>query len=263
MTMSRPEYWSALKSAHSEVGYLEKKSNSKLDDKTANAGYRNWTKYPKKIWEAAKKQKCTKYVKEIDYGAAWCDCFHDYNVLVASGNSVKDAASALCGRLDDYTPSSVELYKKEGRWGTKPMLGAQIFFGDGDYPTHTGHVYAYGTTAVRTIEGNTSGSAGVVANGGGVFRKSYDIDYKRIVGYGYPKWVKEPPKLGRYKALKQLNVRADTKATASKLASAAVGKALNITALRVNSAGNTWGYANNLGGWVCLFNKGKANAVHA
>lgn len=31
--------------AETEVGYLEKKSNSQLDDKTANAGYNNYTKY--------------------------------------------------------------------------------------------------------------------------------------------------------------------------------------------------------------------------
>ena len=28
-----------------QVGYLEKKSNSNLDSKTANAGYNNYTKY--------------------------------------------------------------------------------------------------------------------------------------------------------------------------------------------------------------------------
>lgn len=31
--------------AKKEVGYLEKKSNSQLDSKTANSGYNNYTKY--------------------------------------------------------------------------------------------------------------------------------------------------------------------------------------------------------------------------
>ena len=34
-----------IKIADAEVGYLEKKSNSNLYDKTANAGSNNYTKY--------------------------------------------------------------------------------------------------------------------------------------------------------------------------------------------------------------------------
>ena len=36
--------------AENEVGYLEKKSNSQLDDKTANAGYNNYTKYWRDVY---------------------------------------------------------------------------------------------------------------------------------------------------------------------------------------------------------------------
>ena len=35
--------------AAAEVGYLEKKSSSKLDDKTANAGSANYTKYARDL----------------------------------------------------------------------------------------------------------------------------------------------------------------------------------------------------------------------
>ena len=38
-----------LKTALAEDGYLEKKSNSQLDDKTANAGYNNWNKYARDL----------------------------------------------------------------------------------------------------------------------------------------------------------------------------------------------------------------------
>ena len=31
--------------AVAEIGYMEKKTNSQLDSKTANAGSNNWTKY--------------------------------------------------------------------------------------------------------------------------------------------------------------------------------------------------------------------------
>ena len=34
-----------IKIAAAEIGYKEKASNSNLDDKTANAGSNNWTKY--------------------------------------------------------------------------------------------------------------------------------------------------------------------------------------------------------------------------
>ena len=44
---------------------------------------------------------------------------------------------------------------------------------------------------LNTIEGNTSSTAGVVANGGGVFEKSYALNYTRIAGYGRPRYDEE------------------------------------------------------------------------
>lgn len=41
-----------LEIALNEVGYLEKKTNSQLDDKTANAGYNNYTKYARDLYNA-------------------------------------------------------------------------------------------------------------------------------------------------------------------------------------------------------------------
>ena len=41
-----------------------------------------------------------------------------------------------------------------------------------------------------TIEGNTSSASGVVANGGSVATKSYDLGYSRIMGYGRPPYEK-------------------------------------------------------------------------
>lgn len=49
-----------------------------------------------------------------------------------------------------------------------------LFYQSGDYE-HTGYVYAADSTYFYTIEGNTSGANGVVANGGGVCKKSYKI----------------------------------------------------------------------------------------
>ena len=34
-----------IETARAEIGYLEKATNSQLNDKTANAGYNNWNKF--------------------------------------------------------------------------------------------------------------------------------------------------------------------------------------------------------------------------
>ena len=34
-----------LATARAEIGYLEKATNAQLEDKTANAGHKDWTKY--------------------------------------------------------------------------------------------------------------------------------------------------------------------------------------------------------------------------
>ena len=53
---------------------------------------------------------------------------------------------------------------------------------------HTGWVYKVDEKKVYTVEGNTSGASGVIANGGGVCKKSYALTYGRIAGYGRPAW---------------------------------------------------------------------------
>jgi hypothetical protein len=68
------------------------------------------------------------------------------------------------------------------------MVGDQIFFGAKGDEDHTGIVYKVDGSKVYTIEGNTSGAAGVVANGGGVFKKSYTLNDSRISGYGRPRY---------------------------------------------------------------------------
>lgn len=58
-----------LSIANEEVGYLEKASNDQLDDKTANAGNKNYTKYMRDMDSLnvynGKKQ-----------GYAWCNRFY-------------------------------------------------------------------------------------------------------------------------------------------------------------------------------------------
>lgn len=168
-----------------EVGYLEKASNSQLDDKTANAGSKNYTKYARDL-------AVYPFYNGRKYGVAWCDVFVDWCFVTAYG---KDAALELtcqptkaannCGAGCKY---SRNYYKAKDRLFTTPEPGDQIFFYSKDKSSisHTGLVYKVDGTKVYTVEGNTSGSSGVVANGGGVFKKSYKLTYNRIAGYGRP-----------------------------------------------------------------------------
>lgn len=165
--------------AMAEVGYLEKKSNRNLDSKTANAGSANYTKYGRDMHKL--------YPAVMDFPAAWCDAFVDWCFQKAYG--VSNAKGLLGGNFDDYTVNSAKLYENKKAWGTEPRLGAQIFFTNGKRICHTGLVYAFDKTYVYTVEGNTSGASGVIANGGGVCKKKYKRTNSKIAGYGYPNYT--------------------------------------------------------------------------
>lgn len=169
-----------LKVAEGEVGYLEKRSASNLYDKTANAGSNNYTKYGKEMHEV--------YPAVMDYPAYWCDAFVDWCFYKAYG--ISTAKSLIGGNFDDYTVNSAQMYKNKGAYHKTPKVGDQIFFNNGTRICHTGIVYKVDAARVYTIEGNTSGASGVVANGGGVAKKSYLLGYSRIDGYGRPKYDK-------------------------------------------------------------------------
>lgn len=168
-----------IKIALNEVGYIEKRSNAQLDDKTANAGSSNYTKYGRDMHNL--------FPAVMDFPAAWCDAFVDWCFYMAYG--VATAKSLLNGNFDDYTVASAQMYKNKGAWHTSPKIGDQIFFTDNKGGIcHTGLVYDVDDHVVYTIEGNTSGASGVIANGGGVRKKSYPISHSRIAGYGRPKY---------------------------------------------------------------------------
>lgn len=179
-----------IKIAEAEVGYLEKKTNSNLDSKTANAGYNNWTKYARDLNKAG-------YYNGNKNGYAWCDVFVDWLFLQLCNGDAKKAEWLICqtGDLGAACGYSGNYYRNAGRFYTSnPKPGDQIFFGTRGHESHTGIVYKVDSSRVYTIEGNTSGTAGVVANGGGVFKKSYALNYTRISGYGRPRYDEEPAK---------------------------------------------------------------------
>lgn len=188
-----------LSLAAAEVGYLEKKSNADLDDKTANAGRANYTKYARDL-DAIKG-----FYNGRKQGSSWCDVFVDWLFVMAFG--VELALKLLCqtmGGCGAGVKYSAQYFMAKGRFfETDPHPGDQMFFvrrnkaGEITAWLHTGIVEKVAGGYVYTIEGNTSGASGVVSNGGGVCRKKYKLNSANIGGYGRPDWslVKEDNKM--------------------------------------------------------------------
>lgn len=172
--------------AKQEIGYLEKASNSQLDDKTTNAGDKNWTKYARDL------DNINYFGNKIN-GYAWCATFVNWVLVQTIG---KERAQQITGQPSKGSTaascsSAVNYYKKINSFYTSnPQPGDQIFFTNDGGKTfcHTGLVTKVDGKKVFTIEGNTSSSAGVIANGGAVRDKSYPLTYNRIGGYGRPKY---------------------------------------------------------------------------
>lgn len=172
-----------LATARAEVGYLEKATNSNLDSKTGNAGSGNYTKYARDL------DAISGFYNGRKNGHAWCDVFVDWCMVQTFG--VENAKKLLCQPSESLGAGckySMQYYQKKGQFYTSPKPGDQIFFidSDGEGISHTGWVDHVDSTYVYTVEGNTSSSSGVVANGGSVAEKKYKLSYARIAGYGRP-----------------------------------------------------------------------------
>lgn len=170
--------------AEAEVGYIEKKNTNQLDDKTANAGSNNYTKYARDL------DAIGDFYNGKKQGFAWCDMFVDWLFVQCFG--VDNALTLLCAKRGSSGAGctySLNYFIAKGQYHSrneKPEVGDQIFFGNVGNSNHTGIVYKVDDSTVYTIEGNTSGASGVVANGGMVCKKSYARIYSQIAGYGRP-----------------------------------------------------------------------------
>ena len=143
-----------IKIAEAEIGYLEKKSNSQLDSKTANAGSANYTKYWRDVYPSYQAQP-------------WCAAFVSWCFEKAFG--LETAKKLLKHWPYTYCPTLGDLFTKNAN----PKVGDIVIFYRGGEFAHTGIVTAVSGDRFETIEGNTSGASGIVDNGGGVCRKSY------------------------------------------------------------------------------------------
>lgn len=160
--------------AAAELGYLEKASNAQLNDKTANAGSENFTKYAHDI-----DVNYPRFYNGKKNGYAWCDCFVDWCFITAYG--YENALRLLCqpeGSCGAGCTFSMQYYQGKGQFHrSNPQPGDQIFFGNSSESTHTGLVEKVENGTVFTIEGNTSDR---------VARRTYSVSDSSILGYGRP-----------------------------------------------------------------------------
>lgn len=143
-----------IATAKAEIGYLEKRSNANLDDKTANAGSGNYTKYWRDVYPSYQAQP-------------WCACFVSWCMMKTFG--LETAKKLLKHWPYVYCPTLGTLFTKN----SNPKVGdIVIFYRNGEF-AHTGLVINVNGDQFTTIEGNTSGGSTIIANGGGVCQKTY------------------------------------------------------------------------------------------
>lgn len=140
--------------ADNEVGYIEKASKDNLYDKTANAGYNNYTKY----WQD---------IRHSYQGQPWCACFVTWCFVQAFGKEI--AAKLLKHYPYVYCPTMASLFTLNAN----PKCGDIVIFKRKGEFVHTGIVTSVSGDYFTTIEGNTSGGSTIVPNGGAVCRKGY------------------------------------------------------------------------------------------
>lgn len=163
--------------AVAEEGYCEKKTNANLDDKLANAGSGNYTKYARDLV----KMIGTPYAQ----GVAWCDIFVDWCFIMAFG---LELAKQMLNGWSAYTPTSADYYRKMKRWYTTPVLGDQVFFKNTNRINHTGIVVQVTSDSITTIEGNANNK---------VSRRTYLLKNPTIAGYGRPRYELVPEELAQ------------------------------------------------------------------
>lgn len=178
--------------AEKETGYLEKsyaaykKNPAVIYEKTEGAGSDNVTKYGKDLHDWIPEAGDT-----YAYDYQWCDMYVDWAFVVAFS---KEGAKELLHGWSAYTPTSAAFFQKAGQWHTEnPKRGDIVFFKNSTRICHTGIVLDYKDGVLYTIEGNTGGASGLVANGGGVRKKTYGLPSSYVAGFGRPAYGEQDP----------------------------------------------------------------------
>ena len=119
---------------------------------------------------------------------AWCfvQAYGEQTAKALLCQPDNDNCGAGCESARNY-------FKRRSQLFETPAVGDMIFFWNSakQEASHTGIVYKVDTQHVYTIEGNTSSASGVVANGGAVAAKRYQLNHHKIAGYGRPAYGEE------------------------------------------------------------------------
>lgn len=139
-----------IKLALEEVGYLGKKTNAKLYDKTANTSGK-YNKYAEELYEGG-------YYNGNKNGYNYCAVFCDWLFYHLAG-SKEDAIEIKPYNV--YNASCTwakKAYQSAGRLSDKPEVGAQVFFLNkaGGSVSHTGMIVEITGDEIVTVEGNVS-----------------------------------------------------------------------------------------------------------
>ncbi|MBE6592971.1 MAG: CHAP domain-containing protein [Ruminococcaceae bacterium] len=188
--------------ACSQLGYMEGDDEEGFSGETA--GSDNYTEFNYNMGDFG-----------VGYGSGdydWCASFVSY-CLLQSRCTAQSSMSDWCRNHvadetdDKYDPNFANYVWREvgcQRWADnlisagyyrasaanggdyEPKAGDLIFFRWSPEKRigHIGIVVYSDGEKVYTVEGNTSGGSTMVANGGGVYFKSYELDYSCIDGYG-------------------------------------------------------------------------------
>lgn len=161
--------------AKSQIGYMEKETNSNLESFKENAGGKNYNMYASLI-----DKTYPNFYNGKKNGFDWCDIFVDACFLLCYGyeNTLKllFQPENSCGAGCTY---SCKYYKDNNAFSYYPKIGSQVFFSNDNGKTcyHTGIVCDVTDTHVTTIEGNS---------GNEVTEHIYPLSYNKIYGYGNP-----------------------------------------------------------------------------
>ena len=166
--------------AVSQAGYCE----GSLSGNPAYAGSNNYQKFGQ--WYDANVDNIG-----VTY-AAWCAAFVSWCANQAGVPSSIVYYHAYC-------PYGVKWFRNQGRFQYAASRGGSYVPNPGDIvyfapagsstSSHVGIVRYVSGGYVYTVEGNTSGQNGEVNDGGGVFLKSYSLNYSRLYGYGIPAYA--------------------------------------------------------------------------
>ena len=156
------------------LDYLEKKDGSYLGDlftaegKSKNAGLNNYTISAKEYHEI---------LGMGNYQAQpWCNV--QTSIWFAMGFGL-ELGKKLARGWESYVESDYQRFKKAGKTGRTPKLGAKVFFWSSSLGRHGHTAICVGVDSngkgFTTVEGNTgSGNNIVIRNGGAITRKHYD-----------------------------------------------------------------------------------------